>query len=150
MTSLEPLKLGLLVMWTAWFSLVVFTNAFDALKMLGVLPQRWRFASQNFQQLRDAVAVYSAPSWLAGVLYAGVIAWQLVIAAFMWRALLASAAAGQLALAAIDAAFFLALGLWAAFLLAEEIFKQYQTESKHILLFMAQLLTLSALHLLPD
>lgn len=150
MGSLIVLKVGLLALWAAWFSLVAATNIFDALRMLGILPQRWRFASENYERLRDAVAVYQGPGRLAAMLYGGVIVWQVVTAALLWRALAASVSAQQVAPAPVNLAFTSALALWAAFLLAEEIFKQYRTEGKHLLFFTAQLLTLGALHLLPD
>lgn len=150
MASLIVLKVGLLGLWAAWFSLVFATNIFDALRMMGILPQRWRFASENYERLRDAVAVYRESDRLAALLYGGVIVWQLITAVLLWRAFAASVSVQQVASAPVNLAFTSALALWAAFLLAEEIFKQYRTEGKHLLFFTAQLLTLGALHLLPD
>ena len=42
------------------------------------------------------------------------------------------------------------LGLWGAFMLADEFFKEYDTEHTHIQLFTAQLVTVVALHVLPS
>lgn len=148
--GLGVLKFGLLTLWTGWFTIVVCTNVCDALKALGVLPQHWSFASENFARVREAISVYSLPHAVAAFLYAGVIAWQLVVSVLFWRALIGSGSVSQVWLAAADLAFTAALGLWAAFLLAEEVFKQYETEGKHVALFMAQLLTLIAIHVLPD
>lgn len=150
MVDLQFLKLGLVGLWAAWFSLVVLSNAFDALKQLGALPAGWRFVSGNFEQVREAVSVYRCPDWCAALLYAGVVLWQVLAAALLWRALLLSLAEPGLALDAVNLAFTCALGLWAAFLLAEEVFRQYRTESKHLLFFIAQLLSLAALHWLPE
>ena len=150
MLSLQPLKFGLLGLWAGWFTLVALTNVFDALKAARLLPRQWRFASDNYRRVRDAVAVYDATASLAGWLYAGVIGWQIVAAALLWRALVSSAAAGALLVGAVNLAFTVALAMWAAFLLSEEIFQQYRTEGKHLLFFIAQLLTLGALHLLPN
>ena len=41
------------------------------------------------------------------------------------------------------------LGLWGAFMLADEFCKEYDTERTHVLFFTAQLVTLMALHILP-
>lgn len=148
-SSLWVLKLGLLALWTAWFALVVATNVCDVLKSLGVLPREWRFASQNFARVRDAVAVYGLPRGMAAVLFGAVVLWQALTALLLAKALMASIGAQTLAAEQVDLAFASALGLWAGFILAEEIFKQYKTESKHLLFFIAQLLTLTALHVLP-
>lgn len=149
MISLFPLQAGLLALWAVWFSLVVVTNVFDALEAMGALPQNWAFRSQNFKRMRDAVAVYGASSRLAAILFGAVVVWQAVLAVLLWRTLIASVAAQHVVLTQANLAFTGALGLWAGFILAEEIFKQYQTESKHLLFFMAQLLTLGALYVLP-
>lgn len=150
MLSLQLLKFGLLGLWAGWFTLVALTNVFDALKVLRLLPRHWHFASDNYRRVRDAVAVYDAPAALAGLLYAGVIFWQLVAATLLWRALVGSLAAGALLIGAVNLAFAVALAMWAAFLLLEEVFQQYRTEGKHLLFFICQLLTLGALHLLPN
>lgn len=150
MLSLQPLKFGLLGLWAGWFTLVALTNVFDALKVARLLPRHWRFASDNYRRVRDAVAVYDAPAPLAGLLYAGVIFWQLVAATLLWYALVGSLAADALLTGAVNLAFAVALAMWAAFLLLEEVFQQYRTEGKHLLFFIGQLLTLGALHLLPN
>jgi len=50
----------------------------------------------------------------------------------------------------VDAAFAAGLVLWVAFMLADELCKQYDPERGHILFFTAQLVTLIALQLLPS
>lgn len=150
MADLLALKLGLLGLWAAWFSLVSLGNVFDALQRAGIVSANWRFVSGNFQQVCEAVATYRCAAWCAVVLYGGVIAWELAVTALMWWALAASIAVGAMAFGPVNLAFTAALALWAAFLLAEEIFRQYRTESKHLLFFIAQLLTLTVLHGLPD
>jgi hypothetical protein len=59
-----------------------------------------------------------------------------------------------LALASADsefatAAFATGIALWAAFMLADEITLEYEFERTHELLFIAQLASLLAFHLLP-
>lgn len=44
----------------------------------------------------------------------------------------------------------LALGLLAAFMIADEIFKEYDLERGHVLLFSAQLVILIVLYVLPS
>ena len=50
----------------------------------------------------------------------------------------------------MDAAYAAGLGLWGAFMLADECFEEYDTEWTHVLLFTAQLVTLVSLHVLPS
>lgn len=150
MVDLQFLKLGLVGLWAGWFSLVVLSNVCDALKQAGALPAGWRFVSGNLKQVREAVSVYRCPAGCAALLFGGVVLWEALAAALLWRALVLSVAGPGLALGAVNLAFTCALGLWAAFLLAEEVFRQYRTESKHLLFFIAQLLSLAALHWLPE
>jgi len=110
----------------------------------------WKFASQNFRAVAGATSIYHAPRWVPALLFTGVIVWQLVAALFFGWAFVSSVMAGRLAWAPIHAAFATALALWAAFMITDEICKQYDTQSSHVSLFTAQLLTLVSLHLLPS
>ncbi len=144
------LKVGLLFFWTTWLAIVFLTNLCSGLKALGVLPDTWKFASQNFRAVAGATAIYHAPRWVPALLFTGVIVWQLVAVLFFGWAFVSSVQAGRLAWAPIHAAFATALALWAAFMVTDEICKQYDTQSSHVSLFTAQLLTLVSLHLLPS
>jgi hypothetical protein len=48
------------------------------------------------------------------------------------------------------AAFVVALALWSAFAIADEVFIAYDVEATHLRLFVAQLVSLLAIYLLPD
>lgn len=140
--TLLALRLGLLSFWALWLTLVFLTNACEGLKLLGRLPEGWKFVSRNYEEIREAVSVYSLPGWLPGLLFAGVIAWQAVAAALMWRAAFTYAHYG---IAATLTSFAASLGLFAAFMLADEAFKAYNHQSSHLLILIAQLVTLLAL-----
>jgi hypothetical protein len=143
------LELALIFFWAAWFAIVAATNLCGGLKAAGRLPPSWRFASTNFEAVKKAVSIYAAPPWVAAFLFTGVIAWQLAACALFACAALASLQAHALSWPAVHAAFAAAIGLWAAFMLADEITLKYAYEQTHELLFLAQLATLVALHLLP-
>lgn len=130
------LKLLLLGFWTAWFAIVTATNA------LGI--------SANYQAIVKATAKYKPPQWLPRLLFAAVIAWQAVTTALLARALALSLSHGEVDLAAATLALGSGIALWAAFMLADEITLKYEFERTHELLFIAQLATLLALHVLPD
>ncbi len=137
------IPLGLLVFWAAYFTIVLVMNAFDAMKALGWLSRDWKFASGNYAIVREATDTYRAPGWLTGLLFLGVLAWQALVAVLLWLAV-----AGWPAPALVDAGFAAGIGLFAAFVLMDEIFKEYKSERDHMLIFAAQLLTLLAIQLL--
>jgi len=147
---LFALKLGLLTFWGLWFSVVFLTNLFDGFRLLGIFPITWKVASQNFQPVAKATARYVSSVWLPACLFSGVIVWQLLAVTLLGWALMASLREGYIDGPAVNAAFACGLGLWAAFMIADEIFKQYDTQRSHVLFFTAQLLTLLAIHELPS
>jgi hypothetical protein len=143
------LKRGLLLFWALWLSLVFATNLLDAAKALGVLADSWTFASGNYAFLAQTAARHGTPAWLNAVLFAGVIAWEGIAAALSWRAWHAFRGEG-VGSPAVYAASAAGLSLWAAFVLADEVFIAYAVEATHWRLFIAQLATLLAVELLPE
>ncbi len=141
------LPLGLIVFWALYFSIVMGMNAFDALKAFGLLSKDWKFASGNYALICQATQTYRAPAWLNRVLFAGVIVWQTLAAALLWFAVYRWLSPWTTGYHATDAAFALGLALFAAFVLMDEVFKEYKSERDHMLIFAAQLLTLLAIHL---
>lgn len=141
-------KLGVLLFWSLWLTVITLTNILDALTAAGVLSAKWRFVSHNFDRIMKAVDVYGWGTRLAAVLFAGVILWQALATALFWNAALVSLAAGQVLRPPVDLAFAVVLGLWAAFILAEEVFKQYRMETSHVLFFIVQLVSWIALQVL--
>ena len=147
--KLFTLKLGLLSFWAAWFAIVFLTNLFSGLKSAGALPKSWKFASGNYETVAKATSVYQAPLWVPRVLFLGVVLWQLVATALYGWAFASSLKAGTLDWSAVNTAFAVGLGLWAAFMIADEITIKYAYEQSHELLFVAQLVTLVAIYVLP-
>src|SRR5262245_22695428 len=141
---LSYLTRGLIVFWAVWFTLVFLTNAGDAGLALGLLDEHWTFASGNYKFLESKTARYAAPPLVNAVLFAGVIAWEGLSAGLFWRACLVRGRdAARLALV-------VSLGLWAAFLIADEIVIAYDVSKTHLLLFIATLATLFTVEFLSD
>jgi hypothetical protein len=69
---------------------------------------------------------------------------------FFGYAIVSSLEAGSLDGGALNSAFAASLGLLFAFMIADEVFTQYDLERGHVLLFIAQLITLIALYVLPS
>jgi hypothetical protein len=144
------LKRLLLLGWAVWLSLVFTTNVLDAAKAVGLLGTNWAFASGNFVFLCDTTKCYGTPAWLNGLLFAGVIAWEGLATGLFWLAAATFPRRDRRAAVWRYAAFTAALGLWLAFMIADEVFIAYPVERAHVGLFTAQLATLLAVELLPS
>jgi hypothetical protein len=130
------LKRLLVLFWAAWFSVVLTTNLCDAAQAVGILDDSWSFASGNYAFVCQTTARYGTPMWLNAVLFAGVLVWEVAgTAAFWWAAFTYNRRS-------VYAAFTIGLGLWAAFILADEVCLAYLVEATHIRLLVAQLVTL--------
>jgi hypothetical protein len=147
--TLFLLKLALLFFWSVWFGVVFLTNLFSGLKAAGMVGESWMFASKNYEAVAKAVSIYRAPPWVPALLFAGLVAWQLTAAGLFAGALSSSLAAGRVDTTAVNAAFVAGIGLWGAFMLADEITIKYAYEQSHELLFIAQIATLIAMYVLP-
>lgn len=142
-------KLALVAFWAAWFALALLGNVFGGLKAAGQLPASWRFASSNYEAVVRATAMYRPPPWLPAFLFAGVVSWQLIVALLLGWATASSFVLGRLNLLAVDLGLGAGIALWGAFMLADEVTLKYEFERTHELLFIAQLASLLAIHLLP-
>lgn len=147
--TLFTFKSGLICFWALWQLLVFMTNLFEGLKLLRIVPPYWKFASQNYQAVAQATGAYKAPPWMPQTLFLGILAWQLGILFLFGRAVISTWSDRTLFLGGATEAFTASLSLLAAFVIADEVFKQYEVERAHILFFTAQLLTLLALYILP-
>jgi hypothetical protein len=147
--TLFTFKFGLVSFWAIWQLLVFMTNLFEGLKLLRIVPPYWKFASQNYQAVAQATGAYKAPPWMPQALFLGVLVWQLGILFLFGRAVISAWSDRTLLLSAATEAFAASLSLLAAFMIADEVFKQYEVERAHILFFTAQLLTLLTLYMLP-
>lgn len=143
LSSWRTLKSGVLLFWALLFTLLLVTDAADALKAGRVLPPSWSLASGNWELMLKVTAVHATPVVIVGILFLGALAWHALAAVLFWRAWIAGGRGGV-------AAFTVGLALWAAFVLADELFVAHTVEPVHMRLFGLQLLSVLALRLLPD
>jgi hypothetical protein len=143
------LKRLLLLFWAIWLSVVFLSNLADAGKASGLLGESWAFASGNLKAVEVATARYGTPAGVNAALFAGVILWEGAAAVLFWRAGLRFRGRGS-ARKAVYVAFTTSLLLWGAFLVADEVLIAYPLESTHLRLFVAHLVTLLAVELLPE
>jgi hypothetical protein len=129
---------GLLGFWALYFAIVALSNLADLLRSLDVLPAGWSWVSGNLAFVGASTGKFGVPAWLNPTLLAGVVAWQLLAAVLLWRA--AREPDGRW----LGPAFVMSIGLWAVFILLDEVLLIFETgaEATHLRLLIAQLLTL--------
>jgi hypothetical protein len=143
------LKRLLLLFWAVWLSVVFLSNLADAGKGLGLLGESWTFASGNGKLIQETTARYRIPVAVNAVLFAGAILWEGTAAVLFWRAgwsFRGRNSSGK----AVHLAFTISLLLWGAFVVTDEVFIAYRLEDTHLRLFIAHLMTLLAVDLLPE
>lgn len=154
-SDFSPLRLkrGLLLFWAIYFAIVLASNLADGLKALKILPEGWAFASGNYGLMVKVTRIYGVPYALVAMLFAGVCLWEAAAVYGFARAFRHFAGVGTAGMSMVYQAFGTALGLWAAFLIADELLIVYDRtslEAAHLTLFLTHLLSLLALRLLPD
>jgi hypothetical protein len=131
------LRPALPLFWGCWLAVVTASNVTNGLRVAGVLPAI-PFASSNFELIETTTAIYHLPRAGVWALLAGVIAWEAVAAALYLRAGAALARGRAEATAAVDAAACAGMGLFAAFMLADELCIAYPLQGTHMRIFIAQ------------
>jgi hypothetical protein len=136
--SLRLLGPGLLGFWALYFAIVALSNLTDLLASVHLLPAGWRWVSGNLAFIAASTGKLGVPAWLNPALLAGVIAWEVLAAVLFWQA--AREPGGRW----LGPAFAAGLGLWATFILLDEVLLIFETgvEATHLRLLIAQLLTL--------
>lgn len=139
-------KLGCLLFWASWFFVAFLTNFFDFMYIWQWLPLNWHYRSGNYDLLKAATHMDQTSFFLNALFVCDIIVLGLsailFFLAFIYFWL-------YKAWEFINAAFALSIALWGVFIAMEEIFLAYGAEKTHIGLFVFELLTLMAIHLLP-
>ena len=153
-TTLSPrparlLAASLLAFWGCWLLVVTASNTTNALAASGAI-RRPAFASSNFELIESTTSVYHPPRALVWVLFAGVIAWEATASVLYLRAAAAVRAGRAIARDAATLAAVAGIGIFAAFMLADEICIAYSLQAGHMRALAAQgvswLVVRAALH----
>lgn len=147
------IKRILLLFWALFFSLVFVTDVTDGLKAIGVLSPDLTFASANYGFMLEVTDIFGTPEWFVALLYVGVVVWAGAAAFTFWRAFARFEVWDGPSRGVVETAFALGIGLWSAFLVADEFFLAYLTtdvSSVHLRLFTAQMASLLVVALVPD
>lgn len=146
----STLQTGLVLFWAVWLSVVTLTNVTDGLRQIGVLPDGFGWASYNFDLIRETVGAHGVPVAGAAVLFLGVILWEVLASALLWRAWNAMRRGAAGTAAEVTQAFAVSIALWCAFLVATEVFINYATAGTHKATLVAQLVTLWVVRIRSD
>ncbi len=148
-TGLYFIKLGCLLFWGCWFAIASMTNVFDFLYAIDVLPKTWVFRSGNYGALGSVFRIYFDSPVFLNVMFIADFSVQMLSAGLFYLAFI-FVWSKRNAWFLINTAFALSMALWAAFLIFEEIFLAYTYEPIAINLIVIELLTLLAVHFLPE
>lgn len=156
MSWLNPLliKRSILLFWALYFLLVLSSNLGDALKEIGLLPADWIYASGNYGLIQKVVNIYSFPSFITAILFAGVLLLQLLITIYFWQAYREHQLSDSELMRLVYRAFGTAFLLWFLFILSDEFFLVYDKiaglERGHFGMLVAQIVTFLTITLVPD
>jgi hypothetical protein len=128
---------GLLAFWGCWLLVVTASNVSNALAASGAVG-RPAFASSNFELVESTTALYHPPRAVVWLLFLGVIAWEAAAAVLYLRAAAVVGRPGPAPPEAIAAAVAAGMGVFAAFMLADELCIAYALQATHMRALAAQ------------
>ena len=105
--------------------------------------------TMGFSSIQLGLVLFGVPTVIAALLYAGVIAWELLSSALLWRAWRAMRRGAPGTAPEVVQAFAVSLALWAAFLIATEVTVNYATAGTHKLTLITQLVSLIVIRAQP-
>ena len=135
----------LLLFWSLYFTLVTASNLVDGFQALGIAPRGWTFTSGNCALIAETVATYGLSSGFAAFLFVCVILIELAVTLLFWIALRDSWRAAENSSSKIIRALVPAVGLFAGFIVSDELFIVYHRtpglETGHFLVLCALLVS---------
>ena len=145
----ERFKKLIIVFWTLWWLIALWTDIVGLLAHNGLLQKSWA-PNTNYPFLVDSLKMYNAPEWLPQFLFGGIIVWLLLSTlAFCWAAT-SLAQEKEKWMRRADIAFTISLGLWLAFIIGDQLIMKFTLEENHMVQAGFQLLTYLMLYLIPS
>lgn len=142
-------KKTLIVFWTAWWLIALWTDVVGGLSHLGYLHATWA-PDANYPYLVETLKMYQPPVWLAPLFFSCiVIGLSVSSGAFVW-ACFGLRAAPSVWMRRASIAFILSLTLWLGFFIADQLIMKFELEENHMVQGGFQLLCFLALYLLPS
>lgn len=124
---------GILLMWALWMSIVSLTDCFNLMVEFNILPPNFPASSHNIDLIRTFLKLYSLDNnVLCMILFVIINIWAILIALFYWRAFISYYACRHYYVYRTMQAFILNLSMLVFFLIADEVFIQYDAAHIHM------------------
>lgn len=144
----ELFKKIIIIFWTIWWLIALWTDGVGLLAHNGVLQKAWA-PDINYPFLVESLKMYSPPFWFIQLCFAGILFWSLLSAlAFLWTCMSLNQSITIWRQRA-DLAFIISLTYWLAFFLADQLVMKFDLEENHMVQGGFQLVTYLTLYLLP-
>lgn len=139
----------IILFWTFWWLIALWTDVVGGLAHLGMLKATWA-PDTNYPFLAASLTMYHAPAWLVTFLFVGILLWSLLsTVAFCWASI-GLKKNPQIWMRRAQIAFIISLTYWLAFFIADQIVMKFDLEENHMVQGGFQLLTFLSLYLLPE
>ena len=127
------LSWSIIAFWALWSTLVALTDVVNFLQAIAWVPNDWVFTSNNFSLVEKSLSIFGLQNTaLPIVLFFFIVALACFIAVLFWQALFAYRFDKNSFLQKSYIAFLASFALEAIFILADEIFIQYDFEHGHM------------------
>jgi len=144
----ELFKKVIILFWTLWWLIALWTDIVGALAHIGVLHASWA-PDTNYPFLASSLEMYHVPSWLTVLFFIGILLWSLLCTvAFCWASL-GLGKNKEVWLRRAEVAFIISITYWLAFFLADQSVMKFDLEENHMVQGGFQLLSYLALYILP-
>ncbi|GAB4223243.1 MAG: hypothetical protein Tsb005_17660 [Gammaproteobacteria bacterium] len=142
-------KKVIILFWTVWWLLALWTDVVGGLAHLGWLHRAWA-PDTNFPFLLASLGIYDISATTAGLLFVGIILWSAICTLTFVRASLNLSKPYAIWLRYAEMAFIVSLLYWFAFFIADQLVMKYDLEQNHMVQGGFQLLSYLALYVLPN
>ena len=125
------------------------TNTLDVLQAFGILSSNFAWVSGNWQWINDTMNPIGVPMWIQGFLFGGVLLWEALCVGLFIATVLGfrgrPLSQEKYALWATG----VALALWCAFQVLDEVFLAYDPEAVHRVIFLETIATMFFMQFMP-
>jgi hypothetical protein len=142
-------KKMIIVFWTAWWLIALWTDVVGGLAHMHVLTASWA-KDLNYPSLVQALSMYHVPSWLPACLFIGIVLWSLISTGLFFWTSVGLNRETKIWHRRAQYAFIISLAFWLAFFIADQLVMKFDLEQNHMVQGGFELLTYLMLYILPE
>lgn len=147
-SSTERFKKIIILFWTLWWLIALWTDVVGILAHNGLLQKSWA-PDTNYPFLVESLKMYAVPVWFPQVCMAAILLWSLVSTLAFCRASFSLNKSSTVWMPRADLAFIISITYWFAFFLADQAVMKFDLEENHMVQGGFQLLSYLTLYLIP-